>query len=405
VIFAAPILSENANRIIDAAVRLDGIRLGVIAQDPAHKLSSEVAQHWRVDDVLDAGQLAWAVENVSVRIGGADVIFAAYEQLQVPMAMVRERFGIEGMSVDAARNFRDKARMKDLFVEHGLPCARHARIENAEEALRFGYPMVYKPLEGAGARSTFRIDNDDQLRDALRIAPPPVLLEEFIVGDEHSFEGVCVDGRLVWHSLTHYRPTPLEVLQNDWIQWCIVLPREIDDPHYDDIRAAAARALEVLGMRTGLCHLEWFRRRDGSIAISEVAARPPGAQIMDLVSYAHEIDFDNAWVRLMIDGTFEPPTRKWATGIAFLRGQDPSPLTPLPAGGERGNRRVKAQHRVEEVAREIGPLVVKAKLPSIGQAPASGYEGEGFIIVRDRETRVVEAALEKIITLIRVELG
>jgi hypothetical protein len=62
-------------------------------------------------------------------------------------------------------------------------------------------------------------------------------------------------------------------------------------------------------------------------------------------------------------------------------------------------------HRVEEAAREIGSLMVKAKLPSIGQAPASGYEGEGFIIVRDRETRVVEAALEKIIKLIRVELG
>lgn len=390
-IFAAPILSENAIRIIDAATRLDGVRLGVITQDFADKVPSSVAQHWRVNDVLDVEQLSWAAENVAARIGGADVLFAAYEQLQVPIAIVRERMGIDGMSAEAARNFRDKARMKDLFVEHGLPCARHARIDSAEEAMSFGYPMVYKPLEGAGARSTFRIDTADQLREALRIAPPPVLLEEYIVGDEHSFEGVCVDGRLVWHSLTHYRPTPLEVLQNDWIQWCIILPREIDEPQYDDIRAAGARALEVLGMRTGLCHLEWFRRRDGSIAISEVAARPPGAQIMDLVSYAHEIDFDDAWVRLMILGTFEPPERKWATGIAFLRGQ--------------GEGRVKALHRVEEAAREVGSLVVKAKLPQIGQAPAGGYEGEGYIIVRHAETHVVEAALEKIISLVRVELA
>jgi len=391
VIFAAPILSENANRMIAAAARLDGVRIGVIAQDPAEKLRCDVAQHWRIDDVLDVEQLTAAVQNVASRIGVVDVLFAAYEQLQVPIAIVRERHGIAGMIVAAARNFRDKARMKDVFVEHGVPCARHARVTNAEEALRFGYPMVYKPIEGAGARSTFRIDNDDQLLAALRIAPPPVLLEEFITGEEHSFEGVCVDGRLVWHSLTHYRPTPLEVLQNEWIQWCILLPREIDEPQYDDIRAAATRALEVLGMRTGLCHLEWFRRGDGSIAISEVGARPPGAQIMDLVSYAHEIDFDEAWVRLMIFGTFEPPERKWSTGIAFLRGQ--------------GEGRVKAVHRVEEAAREVGPLVVQVKLPSIGQAPASGYEGEGFIIVRHRETHVVEAALQKIIGLIRVELG
>ena len=395
VIFAAPILSENANRVIAAANRIEGVRLGVVTQDPAEKLREPVAQHWRVNDILNLDQLGWAVENVSARLGGVDVLFAAYEQLQVPIAQLREKLGINGMRAEAARNFRDKARMKDLFAENGLPCARHARIENDEDAWRFaeknGYPIVYKPLEGAGARSTFRIDRADQLRDALRISPPPGLLEEHILGEEHSFEGVCVDGKLVWHSLTRYSPTPLEVLRNGWIQWCIVLPRELDDSRYDDIRAAAARALEVLGMHTGLCHLEWFRRADGSIAISEVAARPPGAQIMDLVSYAHDIDFDDAWVRLMILGTFEPPPRKWSTGVAFLRGQ--------------GEGRVKAVHGIEDAAREVGSLIVAAKRPLIGQVPAGTYEGEGFIIVRHAETAVVERALQTIINLIRVELG
>jgi hypothetical protein len=144
-------------------------------------------------------------------------------------------------------------------------------------------------------------------------------------------------------------------------------------------------------MRTGLCHLEWFRRNDGSIAISEVAARPPGAQIMDLVSYAHDVDFDAAWARLMVFGTFEPPSRQYAAGIAFLRGQ--------------GQGRVTAIHRVEQAAAEAGSLVVEARLPSIGQMPSGSYEGEGFIIVRHRETAVVEEALRRITTLVRVELG
>lgn len=398
-IFAAPILSENAARVIAAALRLEGVRLGVITQDPIEKLPEAlrggVAQHWRVADILDVEQLAGAVEAVAARLGGVDRLFAAYEQLQVPIALVRERFGIDGMSSDAARNFRDKARMKELFDAAGLPCARHARVTSADEAWRFaeanGYPVVVKPLEGAGAKSTFRVDTAEQLAEALRLAPPPLLVEEHIVGEEHSFEGVMVGGKLVWHSLTHYRPTPLEVLRNGWIQWCIHLPRETNAPRYDDIRAAAARALEVLGMKTGLCHLEWFRRRDGSIAISEVAARPPGAQIMDLVSYAHDIDFDAAWVRLMILGTFEPAAPQWSAGIAFLRGQ--------------GEGRVKAVHRVEDAAAAVGPLVVAAKIPSIGQSPSGSYEGEGFIIVRDRDTAVVGQALETIINLIRVELG
>ncbi len=398
-IFAAPILSENAARMIAAASRLEGVRLGVVTQDPIEQLPDPlrggVAQHWRVGDVLDAEQLAGAVEGVARRLGGVDCLFAAYEQLQVPMAVVRERFGIDGMGAEAARNFRDKARMKELFDAAGLPCARHARVTGADQAWRFveanGYPVVVKPLEGAGAKSTFRVDTAEQLEDALRLAPPPLLIEEHIIGEEHSFEGVMVDGRLVWHSLTHYRPTPLEVLRNGWIQWCIHLPRETDAPCYDDVRAAAAHALEVLGMRTGLCHLEWFRRRDGSIAISEVAARPPGAQIMDLVSYAHDIDFDAAWVRLMILGTFEPAASQWSAGIAFLRGQ--------------GQGRVTAIQRLEEAAAAVGSLAVAARLPSIGQTPSGSYEGEGFIIVRDRDTAVVGRALETIINLVRVELG
>jgi hypothetical protein len=93
----------------------------------------------------------------------------------------------------------------------------------------------------------------------------------------------------------------------------------------------------------------------------------------------------------MIFGTFDPPPRKWSTGIAFLRGQ--------------GEGRVKALHRVEEAAREVGSVVVEAKLPELGQAPMGGYEGEGYIIVRHAETHVVEAALQKIISLVRVELG
>ena len=54
-----------------------------------------------------------------------------------------------------------------------------------------------------------------------------MLLEEFVRGDEHSFDSVLVDGRLVWHSISRYLPSPLDVLEHPWIQWCVLLPRDI----------------------------------------------------------------------------------------------------------------------------------------------------------------------------------
>ena len=401
VVFAAPLLSDNAMRMVEAAASLPGVRLGVITHDSAdamRHLHGSVA-HWKVADIMNVDQLVWATRELGFRKGPVERLFGAYEQLQVPLAQAREALGLPGLSVQAAINFRDKARMKTLLRSNGLPCARHRLAPSVDDASAFaevsGFPVVVKPPAGAGAHQTYRVENMDQLRRALAVQPPsattPVLLEEFVRGEEHSFETISIDGQSVWHSLTHYYPTPLHVLENPWIQWCLVLPREIDNPRYDDIRNAGRRALDVLGMTTGLTHMEWFRRPDGSIAISEVAARPPGAQITTLVSRAHDIDFVHAWARVMIFGEFDPPERRYAAGAAFLRGQ--------------GDGRVSAIQGWDTVQNEFRELITDVKLPEVGTPQSSSYEGEGFVIVRHPETLVVEQAVARIVSLMRIDLS
>ena len=403
VIFAAPWFTANAHSFIEATLSQPGVRVAVVSQDTqehlAQNLRDRIAAHWRVEDIFDPGQLAHAAQMLSNHFGPIHRIYGAYEQLQVPLAEARERLGVEGMSAEAARNFRDKSRMKNVLREAGVPCARHKLAHNDAEGWSFaeevGFPLVLKPPAGAGAQSTFRVDDREAFGEALKISAPtppqPVLIEEFITGEEHSLETISIGGRAVWHSLTHYYPTPLEVIRNPWIQWCLLLPREIDGPQYDDIRHAAASALDALGMDTGLSHMEWFRRSDGSVAISEVGARPPGAQITTLVSRAHDIDFLHAWARTMIYGEFDPPERRYAAGAAFLRGQ--------------GTGRVVAIHGLEQAGRELGDLVTDVKLPEVGQTPTGTYEGEGYVLLRHPETEVVKEALLRLISTIRVELG
>ncbi len=389
--------------MVEAIGSLPGVQLGVISTDWVEEAAPQtrdvIVQHWRVEDVLDVAQLLHAVNEVSARIGGVERLFGAYEQLQVPLAEVRERIGIPGLPVQAALNFRDKSRMKDVLRAHHLPCARHALVEKFVDAIAFaervGFPLVIKPQAGAGALSTYRVDDAQSLSEALDLTRPssaaPVMLEEFITGSEHSFETVSIDGRAVWHSLTHYHPTPLEVLRNPWIQWVVVLPREVDHPMFDDIKAAASTALSALGQTTGLSHMEWFRRADGSVAISEVAARPPGAQITTLMSRASDTDFVGSWASLMVYGEFTAPERKYAVGAAFLRGQ-----------GEGVVRHVSGIDRVHD---ELGQLVCDMKLPVIGLPPAATYEGDGYISLRHPETAVVEHAVRRVVELVHVELA
>jgi len=403
VVFVAPYYMYITARFVDAAASLPGINLGLVTSQPIEVLPAEVrkqlAGHYRTANCLDPGQIKEAVTVLSKTMGPPDRLIGVLEQIQEPLGRVRDELGIPGMSEHVAANFRDKARMKEILQKHGVPCARYVLASRPEDAWKLveiaGFPMVVKPPAGAGAKSTFRVDNPEQLEEALAVEPPttarPWMMEEFITGEEQSFDTVSVGGRPVWHSLTHYLPTPLDAIRNPWIQWCVALPREIDGPVYDDIRRVAFKALEVLGMETGFTHMEWFRREDGSVAVSEVAARPPGAGITMLMSHAHGFDFYKAWIHLMVFAEFTAPERRYAAGAAFLRGQ--------------GQGRVKAVHGVQRVTREIGDLVVETKLPRPGQPRSSSYEGEGYIIVRHPRTDAVLEALRRIVSTIKVEVA
>ncbi len=403
-VFVAPFFLEATVRFIDSVASVPRVRTALISQDPIERLPRSVRvkldTHRRVSDGLNPRQIAEATRDIARGWSGRiDRLVGALEQLQVPLGEVRDALGIPGMGASVARNFRDKARMKDVLSSAGVPCARHRRVRGPEDAREFarlvGFPVVLKPLAGAGAKATFRITNPVELEEALQtVRPSPereATIEEFVQGEEFSFDTVSIHGRPVWHSISYYLPAPLHVVDNPWIQWCVLVPREVDHPRFDDIRRIAFRALQVLGMDTGLSHMEWFRRIDGTVLVSEVGARPPGAQITSLHAYAHDFDLYRAWGRLMTWGQFDPPPRKFAAGCAYLRGQ--------------GQGRIRIVRGLERVLEDLQSLVVEYRKPRVGATPNPSYEGDGFVIVRHPETRIVEEALRHIISNIRLELG
>jgi ATP-grasp domain len=401
--FVAPYLLDTTTRFVEAAASLPDVGLALITSEPEDRLPAglrnRLAGHWRIDDPLDARQIADAVQGLGQHVGPVRRLMAVLEQLQVPLAQVREHLGIPGMDPVTARNFRDKDQMKTVLEAAGVPCARHRLADSAGVAADFaaqvGFPLVVKPPAGAGAKSTFRLDHPGDLRAWLEIAPPspdrPALMEEFLTGDEGSYDSVMVDGQIVWDSVSNYLPTPLEVLRNPWMQWVVLLPHDIDGPEYVPIRTIAPVALRALGLYSGLTHMEWFRRPDGTVAVSEVGARPPGAQITSMLCYVHDFDLYQAWAQLMVDGTFAPPLREWAAGTAYLRGQ--------------GAGVIRATRGLDLLPPPVTGLIVDSRLPRPGLQSSGSYEGDGYITVRHRDTGVVVDALKQLVTTVRVELG
>ncbi|MBT9587085.1 ATP-grasp domain-containing protein, partial [bacterium] len=351
VAFVVPFLRGDVDLFLRSMLSF-GVRLAVISQDPLERIHSSLHSRvafWQVRNSTDTEELIWAAQGLQQQYQRIDRIFSYNEQVQVPVAEVRARLDIEGMQPDVVLNFRDKSRMKERLRSQGLPCARSVAAVSPEQVWEFvklvGFPICVKPVDGAASQSTYRVENASDLSSLLTVNAPswghPLQVEEFVTGQEHSFETATVHGRHLWHSLTRYHPTPLDVMRNPWIQWRMVVPREVDDPMYDDIREVGERALDVLGMVTGFSHMEWFRRGDGTIAIGEVGCRPPGSQIFTSMNWANDFDLYTEWSRLMIFDQFHPPAqRKYAVGTAFLRGL--------------GGGYVKSVHGMDYVLRQLG---------------------------------------------------
>lgn len=402
VVYVAPWFSGNTHRVLAALLSLEGVAVSLVTCERPDRVPGRARLRavQQVGNVLDPQVVADACRALARAHGPVDRLLGFLEQMQLPLAQVRDLLGIEGMGAEAARNFRDKNRMKQVLRDAGVPVARQALIRSGDDARRFvsevGYPVVLKPLAGLGSKGTSRVTRDEELYAALNQLLPsehdPVQAEEFVQGEEHTFETVCIDGEPVWHSSTYYLPGPLQVLENPWVQYCVLLPRERSAPHVEAFRETNRQALAALGMQTGMSHMEWFLRSDGSAVVSEVGARPPGVHIMPMLGYAHDVDVWAKWVRLMVHGTFTMPERAYACGVAFLRGQG------------RG-RVVRAVHGVADAQARVEGLVQEFQLPRVGQPAASGYEGEGYVIVRHPETARVVEALRDLVSRIRIELG
>jgi biotin carboxylase len=412
VVFIAPRFLETTNRTLAAFARTEGVTLSVISEDPEasipRAIAPRVAGHYQVKRSLDAAELTVAARAITRGVGRVDRLAGALEQLQTPMAEVRDALDIEGLRGETARRFRDKDHMKAVLRAHGVPVAKSLLARSPRELWEglqtLGFPAIVKPRAGLGARATFRVSSPDDARALARqgvvpSAQQPLQLEEFVRASELTCETVTVRGHAVWRSGTRYLPSPLEVLETPWIQYCVLLPREADDPTFTRFAPTNDAALSALFGRwastaagTALTHMEWFLRDDGSALVNEVGARPPGVLIMPLMSLAHETDLVADWAALIAHDRFAPKERRWAAGAAFFRGQGPG-------------QRVVQVTGVERAVEEAGDALVELRAPRPGMARAESYEGEGWATVRSPTTEGAKRALRALIENVQVRYG
>ena len=310
-----------------------------------------------------------------------DLVECLWEPYMLLAARLREELGLPGLTVAQTVPFRDKERMKQLLDTAGLRTPRHdatgtvAGIWAAAE--RIGFPLIVKPVDGAGAADTYRADSTAELDAVLPMLRhvPQVSVEEFIDGQEFTYDTICAGGKVLFENICWYRPRPLIIKMHEWISPTTMALRDLDAPDLQAGRALGAAVLTVLGFRDGFTHMEWYRKDDGEVVFGEIGARPPGARTVDVMNYATDADLFSAWAEAITLGRISRPIeRRYNAASIFKRA--------------RGTGRITHYEGLDRLLAEYGEHVAALELLPPG-APRRDWRAttisDGLVIVRHRE--------------------
>lgn len=308
-----------------------------------------------------------------------DRVETNWEPLQLLAADLRERWGLPGMRRDAVVGFRDKVVMRERVAAAGVRVPRSARVRSVSEARAaaeaIGYPIVLKPVTGAGSADTWIASTPAELEAVLArtMHVAEASLEEMIDGDEYTYETVCADGQPLYEGCTRYFPNVLEARKKEELSPIILTLRDRTEPLLAEAVTMGRRVLTALGMGSGFTHMEWFHsRRTGEVVFGEVACRAPGANMVDLMNYAGDVDLYVEWARAVAFGRVDVPNeQKHHAAIVFFRA--------------RGQGRIVRHEGLDAFVARHGANVARVDLVPVG-APRRDWRAtflaDGNLVVR-----------------------
>lgn len=320
-----------------------GARVYGVGDQPAAALPELVkrslSEYVEVRSLWDSGQVIGELSN---RLKGheLDRIECLWEPGIMLAAELRRHFGVDGLTVEQAHRFRDKEAMKHALDAAGIRTPRHVAADSIagcwEAAERIGFPIILKPIAGAGSADTYRVETADELRAVLpRLRHvPTVSVEEFVDGEEYTFDTITIDGEIAYYNIAWYRPRPLIARSNEWISPQVIALRDVEDAKFRGGIEMGFDVIRALEFGSGFTHMEWYRKADGEVVFGEIGARPPGAHQVDQMKYACDFDVFRAWGSAVTAGRLDQAIeRRYNVATIYKRAHGVGRITRIEGAG------------------------------------------------------------------------
>lgn len=219
-------------------------------------------------------------------------------------AFLRENLRIPGMGQTTGRYFRDKLAMRIRAKDAGILVPAFSSLFNNEEVNHFAdtvaAPWVLKPRSEASAHGIIKVHTKEELWkhiDQLGENRIYYLVEQFKPGDVFHADGLQVEGKTVFLTVSRYLATPMEISQGGGIFRSANLPYGSEDDKA--IKKVNAEVMKAFGLKHGASHTEFIKNReDGQIYFLETASRVGGAHLAEMVEAATNINLWVEWAKI-----------------------------------------------------------------------------------------------------------
>lgn len=336
-------------------------------------LKASLNDYYRVNNMHNYDEVLRACGYFTFRYGKIDRFDSQNEHWLETEGKIRDDFNIYGMKSDYVNLIKRKSRMKKVFQDAGIKVARGKVVNTLTEAENLikdtGYPVVAKPDIGVGAADTFKIRNEEELKQFFLQKPEvDYIMEEFIDGIIYTYDGLADrESNPVFGTSHTYSKGVMELAHTgDHVYYYNLrdIPKELED--------LGKRTLKAFDFKERFFHIEFFKTKNNEYIALELNARPPGGFTMDMFNYSSDIDTYRAWADLLLYNK---------TDIGFERKYHACFLSI------KDNKNYV--HSRDEIMQNYGDMVVHdSPMPGAFRGVMGEY---GYIIRSDNLDRLLEA--------------
>ena len=181
-----------------------------------------LTEYYKVSDMNNYEEFIKAMGYFTYKYGKIDWVESNNEHWLTLDARIRKDFNITtGINSDEIINYKSKSEMKKFYKKARIPTPRYSMVTTLAKAQSFiervGYPIVVKPDIGVGASHTHQINNEEELVEFYNNLPKdgPYIMEELIIGDIITYDGICDSEGNVLVEASHITPPIMNVVNNN----------------------------------------------------------------------------------------------------------------------------------------------------------------------------------------------